>query len=422
MIKNVFLLIIFAFTSSFCRSNDELKTRINEILTRLPANVSAAILIYNPQTQDTIFSINSDKAMIPASNTKLFTTAAALNLMGANYELSTKLLAAGNIRNGILYGDLYIKGYGNSVFSEQDLKEMIRELKGKGIKEIKGNIIGDDSYFDEDYFRDDWINDETDNVSLPPISALVLDRNRMMVREKVRIKHGRRYRTRYENVFRNITNPPLFAAQILKKDLISTGIRVNGIADKGIAPEKSVILSESGILLKDLIKIINKHSDNFLAECLFKTIGAVYIKKQGNAFYSTQAVMRFIKDNGIFSDSTSIVDGSGLSRFDIVTVGAITGVLEKMYFDKRNFNDFLNSLSIAGVDGTLRYRMIGSSAENHFHGKTGTLNGVSSLSGYLIKSNGNDLIVSILFNYKNYGANFFRGIENKIVEDLADLK
>ena len=422
MIKNIFLLIIFTISSSFCSSNDELKNRINELLTKLPGNVSAAILIYNPQTQDTIYSINSSKAMIPASNTKLFTTATALNLMGANYELYTKLLTAGYIKNGTLIGDLYIKGYGNSVFSEQDLKEMIRELKDKGIKKIQGNIIGDDSYFDEDYFRDDWINDETDNVSLPPISALVLDRNRMMVREKVRIKHGRRYRTRYENVFRNVTNPPLFAAQMLKRDLISAGISVNGIADKGIAPEKSILLSDSGILLKDLIKIINKHSDNFLAECLFKTIGAVYIKKQGNAFYSTQAVMKFIKDNGIFSDNTSLVDGSGLSRYDIVTVDAITGVLEKMYFDKKNFNDFISSLSIAGVDGTLRYRMIGSSAENHFHGKTGTLSGVSSLSGYLTKSSGNDLIVSILFNYKDYGANFFRGIENKIVEYLADTK
>jgi PBP4 family serine-type D-alanyl-D-alanine carboxypeptidase len=186
------------------------------------------------------------------------------------------------------------------------------------------------------------------------------------------------------------------------------------MAEKGITPNNAETLAESTILLKDLIKIMDKHSDNFLAECLFKTIGAVSTGEQGNAFYSTQAVMRFIKDNGIFSKGTSLVDGSGLSRYDLVTVGAIAGVLEK------NYKDFYNALSIAGVDGTLRYRMSGTPAENNFHGKTGTLNGVSSLSGYLRLANGNDLIISIVFQYRNQGAYYYRGIENEIVTALSE--
>src|SRR3970282_1572047 len=108
-------------------------------------------------------------------------------------------------------------------------------------------------------------------------------------------------------------------------------------------------------------------------------------------FYSTQAILNFIDDNAIYSTGTAVVDGSGISRFDQVTVGAIAGLLEKMYFDLANFEDFYNSLSIAGIDGTLKRRLRGTFADDNFRGKTGTLNGVSSLSGYLTCSGGGDL-------------------------------
>jgi len=164
---------------------------------------------------------------------------------------------------------------------------------------------------------------------------------------------------------------------------------------------------------------INKHSDNFLAECLFKTLGAEISGEQGNAFYSTQAILSFIKDNGIYSDGSSIVDGSGISRFDQITVGALAGVLEKMYFDLAHFDDFYNSLSIAGVDGTLRNRMDDTRAGRNFHGKTGTLNGVSSLSGYVTTAAGDDLIVSIIFEFDKKGARFHRNIQDDIIALLA---
>jgi len=183
-----------------------------------------------------------------------------------------------------------------------------------------------------------------------------------------------------------------------------------------------VELTNSGIILRDLLQEINKHSDNFLAECLFKTIGAETSGEQGNAFYSTQAILSFIKDNGIFSEGSSIVDGSGISRFDQVTVGALAGVLEKMYFDLAHFDDFYKSLSIAGVDGTLEDRLTGTSAGNNFHGKTGTLNGVSSLSGYLTTAGGDDLIVSIIFEYNRKGARFHRRIQDNIIKLLADWR
>ena len=113
--------------------------------------------------------------------------------------------------------------------------------------------------------------------------------------------------------------------------------------------------------------------------------------------------MTFLTENSIYSKGTSLVDGSGLSRYDQVTTAAIAGLLETLYFDSKNFDDFYKSLSIAGRDGTLRNRMGNTKADNNMHGKTGTLNGVSSVSGYVKNLKGEDIIVSIIFDYTKGG-------------------
>ena len=420
MMKKIFLILILLSVQIFCASKDEIKNRIKDVLNELPSSTTSAILIYNPLTRDTIFELNSKLPVIPASNTKLFTTSTALSLMGSDYHLSTKILSGDkNYKDGIINGNLYIKGYGNSLFTSGALDTMVTNLKEMGIKKITGNITGDDSFFDELYTRSDWISDEHANVHLPPISALVINRNRILIKERRRIHRRRKtyYRTIYRE--RDIKNPPLYIAKLLREKLIADGIEVKGKAVKGITPGNAVTLADSYIILKNLIQSINKHSDNFLAECLFKTLGAVYSGEQGNSFYSTQAIIKFLKDNGIYNKGTSIVDGSGISRFDQVTVSAIVGLLEKVYFDLGHFKDFYNSLSIAGKDGTLEHRMNGSLAQDNFHGKTGTLNGVSCLSGYLTTENGVELIVSIIFEFKSGGLRLHRRVENKIVEILS---
>jgi D-alanyl-D-alanine carboxypeptidase/D-alanyl-D-alanine-endopeptidase (penicillin-binding protein 4) len=373
------------------------------------------MMIYNPLTEDTIISINAFESMIPASNTKLFTTAVALELMGGDYLLSTRILADdSDFSDGIIEGNIYIKGFGNPTFESDDLDSLVNELYQSGLRKITGDVVGDDTYFDNVYSRDDWINDERANVNLPPISALVIDRNRTTV---VRKRRGR-----YRTYFVNINNPPLFAAKKLKEKLTSYGIEVDGNPVSLQAPDSVKNLVESAIPLRELLQKINKRSDNFLAECLFKTIGAVYSGQQGNSFFSTQAILSYIRDNGIYSEGTQIVDGSGISRFDQVTAGALTGLLEKIYFNIKNYQDFYNSLSVAGVDGTLKDRMVGTSAENNFRGKTGTLNGVSSVSGYITTADGDDLIVCIIFEFKKDGARKYRDIQDRIIELLASWK
>ena len=414
MILRSILIFIILSSQIFCISKEELKKQIEDLLNVIPASLKVGLLIYNPILRDTIFQVNHSMSMIPASNTKLFTTAVALSNLGGDFKISTRIFTNDfNIKDGVINGNLYIKGFGNSTFSQYDLERMVNEIKFKGITRVTGNIIGDDTYFDNVYKRDDWITDETANVKLPPISALTVDRNRKVIHKR----RGRRIRTSVAAV----ENPPLNAASILRSKLIESGIRIDKNSSIGETPEQVLLLSESGIQLRELIKPINKHSDNFLAEGLFKTIGAEASQDQGNAFYSTQAILDFIEDNGIFSTGTAVVDGSGISRFDQITPGAIVGLLEVMYFDVNNYNDYYNSLSIAGVDGTLRHRLKGSLAENNFRGKTGSLNGVTSIAGYLKTVSNEDIIVSIIFEFPKGGSDYYKSIEDDIVKALCSL-
>lgn len=413
MIRKLIVLCLIITFQLFGNSKDELRRRIQEILSTLPDGAVTGMVIYNPLNQDTIFALNEKSPMIPASLTKLFTTSAALSIMNGDHKLSTKLLTDDlNLKDGIINGNLYLKGFGNSLFSEDDLHEIVSKLSDLQIKKITGDIIGDDTYTDNIYTREDWIENERANVKLPAISSLVLDRNKTTTRKKIR--------RRFRYVTENIKDPPLFIADKLNEFLKAADIEVNGRAKKGATPSNTYLLTEKSIELRDLISLINKNSDNFLAECLFKTIGAEATGLQGNSFYSQQAIQKFLKENNIYIQGTEIVDGSGISRFDQATPLAINGVLEKMYFDLIHFDDFYNSLSIAGVDGTLRGRLMGTAAENNFRGKTGSLNGVSGLAGYLVDSNGDDLIITIVFQYNRGGWGFYRDVQDQIVQLLAE--
>ena len=408
-------LIIFSATFLFAETPEKIIKEIDDLISGIPASTKMAIMIYNPLTQDTLISINHTESMIPASNTKLFTTATALEIMGGDHLLSTKILAEDTeLSDGTIEGNIYLKGFGNPTFSSEDLEQLVNQLCQSGLRKVTGNVVGDDTYFDDVYSRDDWISEERANVKLPPISAIVIDRNRTVVVKK---RKGR-----YRNYFVNIDNPPLFTAKKLKEILISRGVEVVGKSISGQATDNTQTLVESSIELRELLKEINKHSDNFYAECLFKTLGSVSSGQQGNSFFSTQAILNYIEDNSIYSTGTTIVDGSGISRFDQVTAAALVGLLEKVYFNIKQFDDFFNSLSIAGVDGTLHKRMVGTSAENNFRGKTGTLNGVSSLTGYVTTADNDDLIVCMMFEFTTGGASKYKHIQDRIVEILAGWK
>jgi len=409
MIKFYLLTLVLSANLLSAGSKENFENKIKDILSKIPSTTKSAILIYNPLNQDTIMKQNIWSQMIPASVTKLYTTSVSLQLLGKDFKIRTKLLTDDyNLKDGIVNGNIYLKGYGNPVFTSSDLESFADKLVSLGIRKITGDIIGDDSYFDNIYSREDWIEDEKANVPLPPISALVLDRNRKTIIKKVK-KRQRFIQT-------NLNNPPVEIAQIFKGILIKKNINIQGIVKTGITPDKVYDIDESFIKLEELITYINKYSDNFYAECLFKILGAEFSRSQGTYFFAQQAIKDFLKKNDIPSFATEIVDGSGISRFDKITASSVNALLERMYFDLINFESFYNSLSIAGIDGTLRNRM---SSMINFRGKTGTLNGVIGLAGYL-KTEEDDLIVTILFEYKSGNYNFYRNIQDEIITTLNE--
>jgi len=467
----IFYLFLYC-TAIVAQSNVDhslLKDEIDLLLKNLPRGSKTSAIIYDPLTKDTIYSYNILDPKTPASNVKLFTTAAALNHLGPEFLLSTQILTDDiNLLDSVINGNLVIKGFGNSVLADSTLDSLVNEIKILGIKRIEGNIIGDDSNFDEYYRRDDWIVGEAANVPLPPISALVVNRNQFKIifdcsgnmgstpvvstdpsvnfikiknesvisdRDDIKITNSegtdssiivtvkgkikRSKAPKSYNVFAE--NPPLFAAFLLKAKLENAGIIVKG---KALINQKLVqyySLLTSSIKLKELIKPINKNSDNFLAECLFKELGAFYSGSIGNSFYATQAVLKFCELNDIDTESISIVDGSGISRFNKLTIKSLVSLLEEVYFDDELFPYFLSSLAVSGVDGTLEDRMIETAAEFNFRGKTGTLNGVSSIAGYLSTKSNNDLIVVILMEFNRKGANYYRKIQDKIISLCAEM-
>jgi len=460
------LLSFLLFTCSVL-AGGELENKIQNIVNTIPNSTNSSVYIIDANTGKSIFEKNINISMIPASNTKLFTTAAALNLMGPSYELSTKLFVDSlDMDKGLVNGNLYIKGFGHSTFTTEELDTLILTLKSAGIKEINGNIIADDSYFDDLYIRDDWIIDERANVKLPPVSALVINKNQFVItlssrgkigsklsysikpecsfidvgvtaqvtrnnsrprikslqneeKLKVTVSGGLRQRKSTRSYVVNINNPPLYLANLLREKFQKEGIAVRGNAKVGITPMDSREVTSVGIELDSLIALINKNSNNYLAECLFKALGAYYSGDQGNSFYATQAVLSSFEDEYIIDDETAVVDGSGISRFNTITTGSIVRLLQRIYKDKNLFEDFYRSLAISGVDGTLKDRPVNNFIKGNFHGKTGTLNGVTALSGYLTNKQNHTYIVSIIMEFKSKGAGFHKDIEDKILIELS---
>jgi len=448
-------------------SQDIVKNKIDSFLAN-DSQVEISILIYDPISMDTIYAKDIFNNLIPASNVKLYTVAAALNILGDKNYLYTKVYSDDDIiSDSIINGNLFIKGFGDALFTEKNLQQLVDDVYESGIRQIDGNVFADETYFDKVYTRDDWIVDERANVKLPPISGLSINRNQTVVKffsngpvgnlptyeiepsgnfynvtMNAKITSSRSTpRIAYKSTDENITiqinggvqkrrnpygyvvnpdSPAVFIANLFRDKLEKKGISIKGKAYTGRTPSYVIEIASFQNSLMELVDRVNKKSDNYLAENLFKIIGAEYSGKEGNSFYATQAVISFLEKYDIFYKGIDIVDGSGISRFNRISTASIVSLLEFIYLDINKFDFYYNSLAIAGEDGTLQDRFYQSSAYKNFRGKTGSLNGVSSLSGYLTTKSNRDLIVSIIMNFKSKGQNYYRGLQDKIITYLAE--
>lgn len=441
----------------------------NFINKNIKGGTKYGLTVYSTNKNKPVVKINSEIPLIPASTNKLFTTSIALLSLGKNFEIKTEILTDdNNFEDGTIDGNIYLKGYGDPTFTSQNLFEMCKQIKEKNISSITGDIIVDDSYFEETVFRNEWIEEENISVPLPAISSMTIDRNTIyltvkgshIIGKKAIIDNinniensyltiinntktqGRRIRISAKSIFENgkekivlsgtipprrvtdvkvfLKNPSLFAGFLFESFLNELGIKVKGSIRIGKTKNSMTRLAVNKTPLLELIKPINKHSDNFYAEHLFIIIGANFAKGQGSAFDAARTIISYLKNNGIYEPDFSIVDGSGISRKNSASTGLLTNLLLQVYLNPNIFNDFYNSLSIPQMDGTLSERFPMLFPQNRLRGKTGTLNGVTSLAGFVTAKSGDLLIFSINFNHTYGSNNYFRSLIDKVITIIAD--
>ncbi|MFB3904246.1 MAG: D-alanyl-D-alanine carboxypeptidase/D-alanyl-D-alanine-endopeptidase [Acidobacteriota bacterium] len=428
-----------------------------------------------------IFVHNSDRLFPPASNLKLFTTSTALDRLGPDFRFTTQVAYEGSLGPAHrLTGNLVLFGQGDpdlggsirtipSQFAHFDT--MAQKVREFGITEIEGDVIGDDSYFTFAPYGDGWMPSDLVRDYGAPISALSFNNNLITlslrpsrrvglpasasvypsesllnITNKTRtVRRGRTsvrwYRTpgtdnvslRGQVPLRGggtsqsflVKDPALYTARLLRERLIKSGIRVKGVARArhagdglGRPPAHLIYAHESPPLL-DIISHTNKKSQNLYAEILLRALGA-QVKGIGSDQAGLEVVYEFLAEAGITPASARLHDGSGLSRYNLITPRSETMLLAHVA-SKPYFSDFMDTLAISGLDGTLRGRMVHGPGFLRVFAKTGSLQSVTTLGGYVRANSGKIVSFSILNNNHSYSSDSARRAIDQICNLLTQL-
>lgn len=463
------------------RNGTACASELNDILNGPgAANVFWGVSVKSLGTGRGLFAHNEDKLFVPASNMKLLTTAVALIRLGPGFKYTTSLYTNGEGENGVLKGDVYLRGSGDPSISERFqgrptavFEEWADSLKQQGIRAIEGDLIGDNSLFDDKSLGKGWAWDDeiisfsarisavsfNDNcfgalisagkkvgdparITIFPETSYVkiensiktsgpgeqtnLDARRLFGGDTLNLSGRMELGSTPRHIRFAVGDPTLYAMTVLKEVLARKGIRVLGKAakmeDPGGAPDYGsmrTLVTRRSASLAEIIEQTNKRSQNLYAELLFRTLGATY-GGRGTTEKSAQVMAESLAAMGIRPDSIGIYDGSGLSRLNLVTPSQIVRVLDYMSHH-RHFSHYYRSLPVAGVDGTLTRRMKNTEGENNLRAKTGTLTHVVALSGYLTERSGGLLAFSIMSNNDLRPSAQARSLQDSICEKLPFL-
>ena len=369
---------------------EKLHTDINAVLEAvLFTTASIGIKVVAVETGEVIYEKNSRKLHHPASTTKLFTAATALAKLGSDYQFETTLYADAVVK-GEVVGNIYLKGRADPVLQPQDIVKLGDALLQMGVKSIQGSIVVDETYLDAVWEGLGWMRDDRPLW----ISALSI-------------------REVEPNV--STMSRALACGHLLKTALIEKGVHVRGKIVSGTVPSDAhSVTKHLSPPLTDILRLMNKPSDNWIAELLFKTIGAEVIGEPGTWKKGRGAIADFLEEVMGEPPAHRFVDGSGLSRYNLLNAELLTKLLVYMYHNFELMPEYLASLPIAGVDGTLKNRMQGMSAEKVLRAKTGTLSGVSALAGYTVTADDEVFAFGILISHYVGPARYARSIQDKI--------
>ncbi|WP_345240558.1 D-alanyl-D-alanine carboxypeptidase/D-alanyl-D-alanine endopeptidase [Pontibacillus salipaludis] len=455
---------------------DTLSSKLTEILSDEKLDGAlAGVSVRSAETGEVMYEYNEDLRLKPASNMKLLTAAAALDTLGSEHRFSTEVLADGEMKGGKLHGDLYLKGKGDPTLMKEDFEEMAQSLNEAGVREVKGDVIADDTWYDDVRLSEDisW-NDET-NYYAAQVSALTAapnedyDAGTVIVAAYPADEKGEKAevqvtpKTDYIEIVNRtetvgadeekdisivrehgtnqivvegtipvdgsrsrswvaVSEPSGLALDLFHQALMDEGIKVKGEKQlNGETPDSAKLLvSKESMPLKELLIPFMKLSNNGHAEVLVKEMGKV-THGEGSWEEGLNVVEDYLSGIGVDADTMRLRDGSGMSHVNMVPANEISDLLYKVK-NEEWFNEYLTSLPVAGDDdrfegGTLRYRMDDTLAEGNVQAKTGSLTGVTSLSGYVTAENGEELIFSIILN--NY-LDSAQDIEDEIAITLAN--
>jgi D-alanyl-D-alanine carboxypeptidase/D-alanyl-D-alanine-endopeptidase (penicillin-binding protein 4) len=429
----------------------ELPVSVTSALKRAGVSLSEmSVVVERIGSTAPLVALNADTPMLPASTMKLVTTYAGLSMLGPNYRWRTSAYADGQVdKSGVLHGNLYIQGTGDPKLVPEELIDLVDKIRQAGITGIDGALVLDKRFFDPST-RDAPAFDEDvtapynvgpdpllyafkslsftltpspdGNVAIDVIPALA----QLQIDNSLRASPGAcvgvdtaltpsvtphangivdalfsgeyplRCGPRTINVA-VLDHSAFFAGGFLAL-WRSAGGTFNGTTHEGAVPRGARLIAvHRGLVLSDIVRDINKFSNNVMARNLFLTIGAVVDKPPGTPAKSADAIARFLRTQGLDMPELTLVNGSGLSRAERVSARSLADLLQKANASPVA-QVFVASLPVAGVDGTMRNRLRNEPVLGNAHIKTGTLNDVRAIAGYVAADNGERYVVVSLIN------------------------
>ena len=458
--------ILLLWTGIFRLYGQSVTARLDSLVSSsaLLQTSEVGISVFNLTKGEPVYTYQDQKLYRPASIEKVITSVTALDRLGESYTFDTRLAYTGAIgADSVLQGNLYVVGGFDPEFMEDDLRRLTDAVHRAGINRVRGNLVADVSAMDSIYWGTGWAWDDTPNAFQPYLSPLMLNRGCV----NVSVKPGQKGSRPEVEVFprsdyyavdnRAVSHIPHIKPLEITRDWLYNGntIHITGNASRatgrtlnmfasqeffihtfryqlaqehiavdsvkcGICPEEATLLYKVSRPLEEVLKRALKKSDNLSAEALFYHLAIRGSENKGiGAEDAQKAVKRFMRQAiGKNPDAYSIVDGSGVSMYNYVSPDLMLAYLKYAYSQKDIFAPFYEALPVAGVDGTLRYRMRKGKTFRNVHAKTGTVKGVSSLAGYVQAGNG-DMLAFVIINQNVMNGRKARLFQDKICEILA---
>jgi D-alanyl-D-alanine carboxypeptidase/D-alanyl-D-alanine-endopeptidase (penicillin-binding protein 4) len=440
----------------------------------------AAVVVRSADRGDTLFRYRADALMVPASNMKVVTLAAAAERLGWDYAFTTVFRAAGPLEGGVLHGDLVVVGGGDPFIGTADepvttvMDRWAEALWDRGLRHVDGRLVGDDRAFAGAGLGDGWAWDDMAWGYSAPVGALQAQADAAEVRVAPAPREGEPAvvtlwpRESGLSVEAAVATGPADAAASLSlaREPGSRVLRVTGSVPAGAAPvvrtaavrdatgyflalfetalarrgilvrgpsvrlaallpaerpreDSRVLLEHRSPRLAAIAAPLMKASQNQYAETLLRALGRTDSAGEGTASAGRAAVRHVLEGWGIPPETLVQADGSGLSRYNLVTAGTLAAIHDRMYGDARHRQAWLDALAVGGVDGTLGRRFERTAAEGRLRAKTGTLSGVRALSGYVPAASGELLIFVVLLNNVTATSAELNAISDAIVLRLA---